>query len=348
MLGLRNEKKKTLIIGKNSFKACSNTNLRTMNAINYTATYPPKFPLPAMGGYRYFFNGQESDAEVYGSGSLAGYEFRQYDTRLGRWWGIDRKAAKYPSLSPYQFCADNPIKMVDVDGSDFVVVIDNSGENKTITIQMNIYTASQEAYDKLLPAVKEINDITKVVTVDGVEYTLKFAINPVAPDSKKREDYYSNLSDKEMMIVNAKDQARDDGCYGNAFMGSTEIEKSRETESGKIHITGGQTSSGKYFSMNIWKNTRFIDYHKLISHEILHLLGLDDKGKPYYPSEGRMEYTATPDNGFEMKDISNDDIRMIIKYMLDNNGLDVEGAKVRIDYINGSAPIDTNAEIKVE
>ena len=316
--------------------------------MNHTATYPPKSPLPAMGGYRYFFNGQEVDNEVLGEGALAGYEFRQYDTRLGRWWGIDRKAAKYPSLSPYQFCADNPIKMVDVDGSDFVVVIDNSGENKTITIQMNIYTASQEAYDKLLPAVKEINDITKVVTVDGVEYTLKFAINPVAPDPKKREDFHRNLSGDAMMNVNAIDQAIDDGCYGNAFMGSTEIEKSRETESGKIHITGGQTSSGKCFSMNIWRKTRFIDYHKLISHEILHLLGLDDKGGTYYTSGGRMEYTATPYNNYEMKDISNDDIRMIIKYMLDNNSLDVKGAKVRIDYINGSAPIDTNAEIKAE
>ena len=316
--------------------------------MKHTLTYRPKFTSPDIGGYRYFFNGQEGDGEICGSGSLAGYEFRQYDTRLGRWWSIDRKAAMYPSLSPYQFCADNPIKMVDVDGSDFVVVIDNSGENKTITIQMNIYTASQEAYNKLSPAVEEINNITKVVTFNGVEYTLKFAINPVAPNSKKREDYHSNLSEKEMMIVNAIDQAKDDGYYGNAFMGSTEIEKSRKTESGIIHIIGGQTSSGKCFSMNIWGNTRFIDYYKLISHEILHLLGLDDKGKTYYPSGGRMEYTATPDNGFEMKDISNDDIRMIIKYMLDNNGLDVEGAKVRIDYINDSAPIDTNAEIKVE
>ena len=26
-----------------------------------TVTYPPKFSLPAMGGYRYFFNGQEAD-----------------------------------------------------------------------------------------------------------------------------------------------------------------------------------------------------------------------------------------------------------------------------------------------
>ena len=317
----------------------------TAKTVHYQAFTPQSTNI---GGYRYFFNGQEGDGEICGSGSLAGYEFRQYDTRLGRWWSIDRKAAMYPSLSPYQFCADNPIKMVDVDGSDFVVVIDNSGENKTITIQMNIYTASQEAYNKLSPAVEEINNITKVVTFNGVEYTLKFAINPVAPNSKKREDYHSNLSEKEMMIVNAIDQAKDDGYYGNAFMGSTEIEKSRKTESGIIHIIGGQTSSGKCFSMNIWGNTRFIDYYKLISHEILHLLGLDDKGKTYYPSGGRMEYTATPDNGFEMKDISNDDIRMIIKYMLDNNGLDVEGAKVRIDYINDSAPIDTNAEIKVE
>ena len=64
-----------------------------------TVTYPLPAPRSDWGRYRYFFNGQESDAEVYGSGCLAGYEFRVYDTRLGRWWGIDRKAAKYPSLA---------------------------------------------------------------------------------------------------------------------------------------------------------------------------------------------------------------------------------------------------------
>ena len=90
-----------------------------------TVTYPLPTPGSDLGRYRYFFNGQEADNEVLGECGLAGYEFRQYDTRLGRWWGIDRKAAKYPSLSPYQFCAGNPISMKDVDGSDFVVVIDN-------------------------------------------------------------------------------------------------------------------------------------------------------------------------------------------------------------------------------
>ena len=75
-----------------------------------TTTYPPQHPRSTMGRYRYFFNGQEADNEVLGDGGLAGYEFRQYDTRPERWWGADRKAAKYPSLSPYQFCADSPIR----------------------------------------------------------------------------------------------------------------------------------------------------------------------------------------------------------------------------------------------
>jgi len=35
-----------------------------------TATYPPKSSRPAMGGYRYFFNGQEADSEVLGEGII--------------------------------------------------------------------------------------------------------------------------------------------------------------------------------------------------------------------------------------------------------------------------------------
>lgn len=115
----------------------------------HTITYPPKSSRPDMGRYRYFFNGQESDAEAYGSESLAGYEFRQYDTRLGRWWGADRKAAKYPSLSPYQFCEGNPVLSKDLDGSDSVVTIVGTGSEKIITIKMNIYAVSETAYQQL-------------------------------------------------------------------------------------------------------------------------------------------------------------------------------------------------------
>ena len=318
--------------------------------MNHTTTYPHQSPRPANGSYRYFFNGQEADNEVLGEGAFIGYEFRQYDTRLGRWWGIDRKAAKYPSLSPYQFCADNPIKLVDIDGSDFVVVIDNSGDNKTITIQMSIYTASQEAFEKLLPAVNEINEITKIVTIDGVEYTLCFAINPVTPDPTIYHNYQSNMLPDELLRTNALDQADCAEYLGNAFLGSAPTANNGTMlSSGIIEIKGGYTSNGKYSYMDAWKGTCFIDYPKLIAHEILHMLGLDDEGGYYYSPGGRMEYTATSRNSFFMNPISNDDIRNIVRYMLDYDGFDVEnGANVRIEYLNNSTPIQSHSNIEVK
>jgi RHS repeat-associated protein len=78
---------------------------------------------PNTGGYRYFFNGQEGDNEVFGEVANFGYEFRQYDSRLGRWWSVDPKwnckhpLFEYPGVSPYVFCNGNPINRVDPKGS---------------------------------------------------------------------------------------------------------------------------------------------------------------------------------------------------------------------------------------
>jgi hypothetical protein len=41
---------------------------------------------------------------------------RYYDARTGRFLQIDPLANKYPSLSPYIYCADNPLKYIDPDG----------------------------------------------------------------------------------------------------------------------------------------------------------------------------------------------------------------------------------------
>ncbi len=50
---------------------------------------------------------------MLGDGVLAGYEFRQYDTRLGRWWGVDPEVSKFPGESPFLFCGGNPILYLD-------------------------------------------------------------------------------------------------------------------------------------------------------------------------------------------------------------------------------------------
>jgi RHS repeat-associated protein len=92
--------------------------------------YPFGFPMMDRSdnffGYRFGFNGQESDNEVYGFKASYAFEFRNYDARLGRWWGIDPLWQKYPNLSPYAYCANNPIRYIDPDGRD-VWEIDGDG-----------------------------------------------------------------------------------------------------------------------------------------------------------------------------------------------------------------------------
>ncbi|MBO2524592.1 MAG: hypothetical protein CW341_02655, partial [Bacteroidetes bacterium] len=73
-----------------------------------------------IGGYRYFFNGQEGDNEVFGEVANFGYEFRQYDSRLARWWSVDPKWSEYPSVSPYVFCNGSPIALKDPRGADIL------------------------------------------------------------------------------------------------------------------------------------------------------------------------------------------------------------------------------------
>ncbi len=64
--------------------------------------------------YRFGFNGQEKDDEVHNStGNSYDFGARIYDPRVGRWWGVDPLAVKYPDLSPYSFVANSPILFID-------------------------------------------------------------------------------------------------------------------------------------------------------------------------------------------------------------------------------------------
>ena len=49
-------------------------------------------------------------------------EIRQLpdDPAIGRWLSVDPMADKYPSLSPYNYCAGNPLKYVDPSGLNII------------------------------------------------------------------------------------------------------------------------------------------------------------------------------------------------------------------------------------
>ena len=66
--------------------------------------------------FSHTFSAKERDSET----GLSYFGARYYSSDLSIWLSVDPQAAKYPSLSPYVYCADNPIKLVDPNGEDIV------------------------------------------------------------------------------------------------------------------------------------------------------------------------------------------------------------------------------------
>ncbi len=54
---------------------------------------------------------------------------RQYHAPSGAWHNPDRLAGNYPHLSPYAYCANNPLSIIDPSG-DFLTIKYNDDEYK--------------------------------------------------------------------------------------------------------------------------------------------------------------------------------------------------------------------------
>ncbi|MDP3929474.1 MAG: RHS repeat-associated core domain-containing protein [Bacteroidota bacterium] len=66
--------------------------------------------------YRFGYSGMEKVSEISGEGNLIDYGARIRDARIGPWLSVDPLQANYPSLSPYNYVANNPIYLIDPDG----------------------------------------------------------------------------------------------------------------------------------------------------------------------------------------------------------------------------------------
>jgi len=72
--------------------------------------------------YRYGYQAQEKDHEIYGKGAMYHYNYRQHDARLGRFWSVDPLARKYPWNSPYAFGGNRVVDAVELEGLEYVEV----------------------------------------------------------------------------------------------------------------------------------------------------------------------------------------------------------------------------------
>ena len=174
-------------------------------------------------------------------------EARFYDPLLVRFTTPDPLALSYPSVSPYAYCANNPVNVIDTNGNDYKLVYDEG--NRTITVSAQYYTTESYA-DGLSKALNFWNGQSGKFKIEGYIINFDLSVVIVTP--------FSGRSDHNT-IFNMRRQIQE-----NTYEESLEIKFNEYGE----HIAG-VARDGRF----ITKYINFAD-EKTVPHEIGHTLGL--------------------------------------------------------------------------
>ena len=113
---------------------------------------------------RYLFSGKELQDQSLGGKLLGFYDFvsRFYDPTLGRWFNVD---PKLEFVSPYGYCANNPVLYIDPNGEDIVLTI---SKEVTVTVATRLIDLKITVPD--WTGARKI--FTKSITLQGDEILL--------------------------------------------------------------------------------------------------------------------------------------------------------------------------------
>ena len=78
---------------------------------------PPANSSLLTANWTFIFSAKERDPET----GLSYFGSRYYGSDLSVWLSVDPQSDKYASLSPYVYCADNPMRCVDPNGGTVIV-----------------------------------------------------------------------------------------------------------------------------------------------------------------------------------------------------------------------------------
>ncbi|MCH2231750.1 MAG: hypothetical protein MK105_15560 [Crocinitomicaceae bacterium] len=156
--------------------------------------------------YRYGFQGYEADDEIKGERNSYTTEFRQYDSRLGRWLSIDPVVKEHES--PYAAFANNPIWFVDVNGADSSVYsqpyADHVGFGGQTVAQMDSHL--DDVFGMMSEAAGGDPDRIMEMWSRGKSGLL---------DMENPDEYKFGILMKEFQVTSFEKEAAIDDYYGN-------------------------------------------------------------------------------------------------------------------------------------
>ncbi|SHM97339.1 RHS repeat domain-containing protein, partial [Flavobacterium chilense] len=210
---------------------------------------------------KYKYNGKELQDEL----GLNFYDYgaRNYDPALGRWMNIDPMAEKNNFESSYMYVHNNPLKYIDPDGKDGIIVI--KGGQITISSKVYLY-GSGATKSEVAQMQKDINSkwggTFSSKSLDGKQ---SFKVNV-----KVKVALYEGKEKNDPMII---PESWDPNNIDNFIEVNNDVERS--------YVTNGDEGE--------WKST--VKNGSLFPqddapHEVGHLLGLKDRytdGKGAHP-----------------------------------------------------------------
>ena len=258
---------------------------------------------------RYTFSGKEKDSET-------GYYYfgaRYYNSDLSLWLSVDPMSDKYPSLSPYNYCAWNPLKLVDSDGKEIYMLFYTKGNKKggdkmfkaaALTRRRDIMNNASFDKSKDIVVMCAISDLATIKgTVDKIQ--------------GKYGDKYGKTKE-----FNLWSHGGLDGPTGSVETSSNTLDTKQMTIEGwgQIDFDWAQNATASFFGCNTGVESKGASFAQRLSEcdnfsDVI-ITGMSDYG---YPSYSASSYKKHSDKYIEPE--KNNQIFFYPTYMVPTNSI---------------------------
>jgi RHS repeat-associated protein len=160
-------------------------------------------------GNKLKYNGKEEQRKEFTDGSgleWLDYGSRTYDNQTGKWLQEDPKFEKFYWISPYNYCANNPIFFNDPNGEDIIIV--NSNDQATFLTNLEkVLGKGKYSFEnnklKFVGNIKDLkgnarrlaNGINDLIGDSKVELEVKYTLSPTEQATATSENgEYTNVN----------------------------------------------------------------------------------------------------------------------------------------------------------
>ncbi|MEA4887385.1 MAG: RHS repeat-associated core domain-containing protein, partial [Bacteroides graminisolvens] len=184
----------------------------------------------------YKYSGKELDTER--GLNLYDFEKRQMDPTVPAFTTMDPMSEKYYSMSPYAYCANNPIRYIDMHGDSLTVEPNPNGALDYIKMFFGFYTTYQEIVKNDLEQLKKddeivgdmIEDLEESENVHVITKPKKGKHNSTMYSKKKLDD---NKPQGSKIFYDPYNKKRKDGTERTPRIGlSHELKHSSDLDEG--------------------------------------------------------------------------------------------------------------------